>query len=90
MAIEPDVELTREETQNMPRTVRILSKDENIATTLYYIAPPETVILPETYERPENFKFLDQYCQFAHWPPLREVGVPIGHLKCVFGFLIMV
>ena len=64
-----------------PRIVRIISEDENIASTRYYVAPLETIILPETRRTPIPFYAIDKFSQSLKWPPLREVGVPEGGLE---------
>jgi len=73
--------MTVEEARNMPRTLRFLSEEENIATTLNYVAPPETIIIPKASWEPIYFKGINKFSEAAKWPSLREVGVPAGSLE---------
>jgi len=77
---EPDVNFTWEMSQKVFHPVRTLSSEENTATTNHYTAPPEIILIPEKWGA-WNYNFIDRYSDYAHWPPLREVGVPVGSLE---------
>jgi hypothetical protein len=84
LLFDPDVNSTLNDyqaEQNIPRTLRIISDEENIATTLHYIAPPEIIIPPKALWESIYFEPINKVSEWAKWPPLREVGVPAGSLE---------
>ena len=76
-----DIELTPQMEQNIPRALRILSDDENIATTLHYVPPPETFIIPKASWEEIIFEFTDKLGAMAQWPSLRKTGLPNESLE---------
>ena len=79
--MESDVEFSWQMTQDIPRVIRTLSKEENAATTMNYTVPPTTIIIPEGNKKMRDVDPLNAHFQDTHWPPLREVGVPAGSLE---------
>ena len=77
----PVVELTNPKTNNISPTLRILSDEENIATTLKYIMRPKTNNISQYTWESFHYKYINKFAKAVKWPSLREVFVPSGSLE---------